>query len=65
MDPYNAPIAGGTARGGLIALLVIMVLLGGLLAYGTLVSPPAETPPVGEANPPQSIIGGDAPEEAR
>lgn len=64
-DPHTGPVSGGSSRGSLIALLIILGLVGGLIAYSSLVSPPADSPSAGEADPPQSIVGSGAPEKAR
>lgn len=61
-DPYNAPVTGGSTRSGLIAMLIILMLLGGLIAYSSLSSPPAETPAAVETEAPDSIMSGGATE---
>jgi len=51
-------------RGGLVALLIILVLLGGLVACSSLRTPPAEVPEpmIESAAPaaPESMTGGSA-----
>lgn len=61
-DPYNAPVTGRSTRSGLIAMLIILMLLGGLIAYSSLSSPPAQTPAAVGTEAPDSVIGGGATE---
>lgn len=55
-DPYNSPAASGPASGGLVALLIIVMLLGGLIAYGSL-STPSAVPPAVDTEAPEGITG--------
>lgn len=53
--------AGSSGRGGLTALPIVVVLLGGLVAYSSLGPPPAETPaPATEPATPESITDSPA-----
>lgn len=63
MDPYTAPVGRSSGNGGLVALLVIVVLFGGLIVYGTIGTPPADgTSPAVGTEAPESIMGDRATE---
>jgi len=59
-DPYNSPGAGGSAQGGLAALLIILVILGGLVIYSSLTTPSTDAPPAVDAEVRESITGAGA-----
>lgn len=51
----------GSTRGGLVALLVLVVLIGGLIAYSTLSGAPVdENGNLTDTTAPQSITSGSA-----
>lgn len=59
LDPYNSPSPEGTGNGGLIALLVVILFIGGVIAFSSSGSGPEETPePAAGAETPQSVTGG-------
>jgi len=61
VDPYNLPESSGPGWGGATALLVVLVLLGGLIAYSTLSTPPADAPaPAADPAPTQTMPSGGA-----
>lgn len=57
-DPYNANPSGNTGRGGLIALLMIVVVIGGIVVLSSISAPPAQAPTPAQAPAPESITGG-------
>ncbi|RXV66463.1 hypothetical protein C6W92_04710 [Roseovarius sp. A46] len=57
-DPYNANPSGNTGRGGLIALLMIVVVIGGIVVLSSIAAPPAQAPTPAQAPAPESITGG-------
>lgn len=62
VDPYNSPAADTSARGGLVAMLIILAFVGGLIAYSSLSTLPAEVPPAVDTEATESIIGSGATE---
>lgn len=63
-DPYNAHATGSSGRGGLIALLVIVAVIGGIIVLSMMGEPPAQAPTSETGAPaPESITGGTTPAE--
>lgn len=58
-DPYHSAVPEGSGNGGLIALLVIVVFMGGVIAFSSVSSTTDEAPlSTPAAETPDSITGG-------